>query len=211
MNNKSELQKLVIRNLAILEAAPAVVAEIQQRIFDVLNAKLEKWVGQQDTLQGVYKYPAGETTFAALDWPKTTDGDYAAYITLGCENDGGYHHCLSPLLGVLPEKFGLWFCVDARTVTGLIGKGSQPGKAWGTFLAEWYSKSQLGRRGLTLQAQSLFLPISICPDTLANNYPESVGVALEPFDFALGVLRQVIPELNKLLMAADSRFDSASA
>lgn len=206
MNDKSELQKLIIRNLSILETAPSVVAEIEKHIFDAINAKIEKWVLRKKSWEGVYKYPTGETSFKALDWPKTAEKDYAAYISLGCENTTGYQYCLSPLLGVLPEKFGLWLYVDTRTITGMNGKGTQPSKAWGTFLSDWYSTSKLPELGIDLLNQNLFLPVVIYVDKLIETYPDSISEALVPVDDALETLRQAIPELNRLLTDAGTKF-----
>jgi len=207
MNNKSELQKLVISNLAILEAAPVVVSEVEHHIFEVIDTKIEKWVQRQGDWEGIFDFLGSETSIKPMAWEKTSDGTYTACFSLACESAEGYNHYLSPLLGVVPKKFGFWFGVDAKRITGLGGKGSQPGKEWKLYLSDKFEELGLGAFGFDLCGQSLLLPLVIASEVLTSDYPDSINDALAPVDDALEALCKAIPILTELLAEASTKFN----
>ena len=122
--------------------------------------------------------------------------------TLGCETTEGSLHRLSPLCAIVPNAFGIWFGVDASWVTGTDGKGSKSVAAWRKYLAERFSQTKLADTGFELQGKSLFLPIRVDAQVLAENYPDSLDEALAPVDDALKKLEVAHPEIDGLLRAA---------
>ena len=47
MSDKHEVHQLVIRNMAVLEQAPAIVEEAEKRIFGAIDRQIEAWASIQ--------------------------------------------------------------------------------------------------------------------------------------------------------------------
>lgn len=211
MSQSYEPHRLVIQHLAVLESAPAVVSEVEQRVFGAIDEKIKEWVESQGDWEGVFDYLDEETTFKPLSWEKNENGNYLAYYTLDCETDDGYAHTLSPLLGVTPTNFGILFSLMTSWITGMSGKGAKPGAAWKKYLAEQFSKTKLPELHFELHGEDLFLPIRIDAQVLAEGYPDSLGDALTPIDEALERLEAAHPEIDALLKAAQEYHNSIQA
>ena len=63
MSDKHEVHQLVIRNMAVLEQAPAIVEEAEKRIFGAIDRKVEEWAVAQGGWVGFYDFLADETSF----------------------------------------------------------------------------------------------------------------------------------------------------
>lgn len=211
MSQSYEPHRLVIQHLAVLESAPAVVEEVEKRVFGAIDEKIKEWVESQGDWEGVFDYPDEETTFKPQSWEKDENESYLAYYTLGCETNDGYAHTLSPLLGVTPTNFGIWFSLLTSWITGMSGKGAKPGATWKKFLAEHFPKTKLSELNFELHGESLFLPIRIDAQALAEAYPDSLDDALTPIDDALKRIEAAHPEIDALLKAAQEYYISIQA
>lgn len=200
MRQSYEPHRLVIQHLSVLESAPAIVAEVEKKVFAAIDAKIRNWVESQNEWEGVYNYIEDELSFKPKYWKKEGEEDYCAYYSVGGETGDGYEHHLSPLLGVVSDKYGIWFVVNTYCVTKLSGRGMNA--AWRKFLAEKFTKTRLKELGFQLEGDSLCLPIHVDGQILANDYPNSFVEALEPFDAALKMLEIAHPEINALLKDA---------
>lgn len=197
MSQSYEPHRLAIQHLSVLESAPEIVAEVEKKVFAAIDAKIEDWVKLQNNWEGVYNYIEEELSFKPKYWEKDENEDYCAYYCIGCETGEDYEYSLSPLLGVVPDKYGIWFRVDARWVTGLSGKGVNA--AWKKYLAERFAQTKLKELDFQLEGDSLYLPIHVDANVLANDYPDSLDTALEPFNKALERLEAAHPEIDTLL------------
>lgn len=205
--------QLVIKHLAVLESAPAVVAEVEKVVFAAINRKIEKWVRSQNGWEGVFDLD--ETTFKSPLWEKNDKGEYiSAYYQFIAESPEEYNYFLSALLGIVPYRFGICFYAFASWVTGMSGRGQQPVPVWKRYLAEKFPETKLAELGFELQGDSLFLPIHVDAQILADSYseynsPNSLDAALEPVDEALKKLDQAHPQIQTLLTAAIAHFAPA--
>ena len=205
--NSNELHQLVIRNLAILEAAPKVVKEIQITVFTAINSRIREWYEKRnwDGVADCCVAKEDETIFHPRVWPKDEDGNYKAWYTFEATGYDNYAHYLSALTGIatsgdaFPYEFGLWFVVDAKAITG------QANKAWKDYLAEQVNLhpelEQAGFRIFSGNKCSLYRPVRIDSELLAQSYPDA-GDALSPVDLALQSLEDVHPIIDKILKNA---------
>lgn len=212
MSDKHEVHQLVIRNMAVLEQAPAIVEEAEKRIFGAIDRKVEEWAAAQGEWVGVYNFLADETTFKPGNWPESEIG-YLAYLELGYAPEIDCQHYLSPLVGAAPLEFGLRFAVHAPWITGLEGqKRAQPGKKWANFLQSAIDDfPALAANGFRVEGELLFHPIRLDPAILAEAYPDTLDDALEPVDEALAHLAAALPEFDRLIEAAQAHFAPQSA
>lgn len=190
---------LVIKHLSVLESAPIIVEEVEKKVFAAIDGKVKDWVESREEWDGVYDYIANKLAFKPNSWEKDEKECYRASYLVGCKTDEATHY-LSQLLGVVPDKYGIWFQVDARCITGLSGKGMNA--AWKKYLAERFFQTKLKELGFQLEGGSLYLPIHVDANVLANDYPDSLEEALEPFDVALKTLGAAHPEIEILLKGA---------
>lgn len=214
-NNTNELHQLVIRNLAILEAAPNVVNEIENKIFADINLRIRNWY-EEKSWEGIADFygDKDETTIYPSGWPKDEDGSYSAYYSFEATNDDDYTFYLSALTGIASSKnsttceFGLWFGVNAKAITG------QANKVWREYLAEQVKlHSELERAGFKIFREnrcSLYLPVRIDAELLAQSYPD-VDEALMPINQALKSLEDVHPVIDKILKNALQIFKTDGA
>jgi len=202
MSQSYEAHQLVIQNLSVVEAALPVVEEVQVAVFSAINQKIKEWVNNQGNWEGVFDYPNDETSFKPNIWDKDDKGSYLAYYSIDNTDEGTYAYYLSPLLGAVPEQFGLHFHVDTPWITRLAGRGTKPGAAWQKYLAEQFPETSLGNSGFIVNEGNIFLPIRIDSEALAENYPESIKDALSPIDVALKKLETAHPEIDALLKRA---------
>ena len=200
MSHSYEPHRLVIQNLSVLETAPAFVSEVEKRVFAAIDEKIRNWVESQDGWEGIFEYLENETSFQPVPWEKDDDGTPCAWYGFDEESDEGFIHRLSPLLGTLPVRYGLWFVVNPIWVTRLSGRGVRA--IWENYLAENFAQGKFAESGFELQKDTLFLPIRIDPQLLADGYPDSLNEALAPFDDALKKLEVVHTEIDSMLKAA---------
>ena len=209
MNQNYEPHQLVIKHLSVLETAPATVAEVQKIAFTAIDRKIEKWVQSQNGWEGYFNFLESETSFKPPRWDKNAKGEYiSAYYQFSAESPDEYNYFLSALLGIVPYRCGILFCVNASWVTGISGQGRQPVSAWKEYLAKNFPETTLAEMGFELQGENLFLPILVNAQILADSYPNSLDVALEPVDDALKKLEKAHPQIDGLLTAAQTHFRS---
>lgn len=209
-NNSNELHKLVIRNLAILEAAPKVVEDIERSVFAAINSRIRNWY-ESRKWEGIATFNGvdGETSIYPSGWPKDEDGKYQAGYSFEPTNDVDYTHYLSALTGMassdnfFPYEFGLWFYVDQRAITG------QPNKVWKKYLADQfdlYPELKLGGFNIFSGDRGLlYCPVQINAEILAQSYPE-VDEALAPLDQALKSLADLHVVFDKIVKNAVMKF-----
>lgn len=208
MNDSHEVHKLVIRNLAVLEQAPKVVEDVEKRIFGAIDRKVQEWASARGEWVGIYDFLKDETSFKPEAWPKSETG-YLAYLELGYVPELDCEHYLSPLVGAATgQAFGIRFTVHAPWITGLEGqKRAQPGKKWASFLQNAIDDYPgLATNGFRIEGEVLFHPIRLDAAILADAYPDTLDDALEPVDEALAHLAATLPDLNRLIEAAQSHF-----
>ena len=197
-----EPHRLVIKHLSVLESAPSIVAEVEKKVFSAIDEKIKEWVESRGDWEGVFNFLDDETSFKPKVWENDPSGDYGSYYELDYEAGEECKHYLSPLLAVVPIKFGIWFSVNASWVTGQNGKVARPSAAWQNYLAGKLPYTKLVELGFELRGASIFLPIRIDSELLADDYPNSLDDALEPVDQALKKLDAAHVEIDALLKAA---------
>ncbi|MDD3327083.1 MAG: hypothetical protein PHW25_08365 [Zoogloea sp.] len=212
MSDTHDVHQLVIRNLAVLEQAPAIVEEAEKRIFGAIDRKVEDWAEAQGGWHGTFDFLERDTFFKPEDWPETEDHSLIC-LELGYAQELDCQHYLSPLVGAAPQEFGLRFNVHAPWITGLEGqKRAQPGKKWASFLQSVIDDfPALAANGFRIEGELLFHPIRLDAAALADAYPDTLDDALEPVDEALAHLAAALPEFNRLIEAAQSHFTPQSA
>lgn len=213
MNELHEAHRLIIRNMRVLEEAPAVVEEVTKAVFKRINEKIEGWVETRDGWEGTFSLTGcddgGETAFQAVTWGQTDDGTYVACLQFT------YHgvlssHWLSRLIGATKDESGFLFNVLPVGITGNTGRrGARPGKAWAKYLADHLPDFPAVRQcGFRLEGESLFLPVRLDAEELAKAYPASLDDALPPIDDALKKITEILPELDRLIESAKAHFGS---
>ena len=218
MSQPYEIHKLVINNMAVLEQAPAVVAEAEKRIFGAIDEKIEKWAKAREGWDGVFDFVKNQTTFKPESWPIADDGIYLAYFEIGMLSVDDCQYALSALVGAVPQTFGFRFSVHAPWLTGLENqKRAQPGKKWANFLNEHFRDFPLlAANGFRPEGEMLFHPMRIDAAALAEAYPDTLDDALEPVDEALDHIAAALPDFDRLIKTAQAHFakngeDSAQA
>jgi len=207
MSDKHEVHQLVIRNMAVLEQAPAIVEEAEKRIFGAIDRKVEEWAAAQGGWVGFYDFLADETSFKPANWPESEIG-YLTFFELGSIPNVEFKYNLSPLVSVVTQEFGIRFNLHAPWITGLEGqKRAQPGKKWASFLQNAIDDfPALAANGFRIEGEFLFHPIRLDPAILADAYPDTLADALEPVDEALAHLAAALPEFDRLIEAAQAHF-----
>ena len=199
MSQSYEPHRLVIQHLSVLESAPAIVYEVEKRVFSAIDEKIKDWVESQGDWEGVFDYLESDTFFKPMSWENDEKGDYNAYYAPGPEIDEDYTHSLSPLIAAVSVRYGIRFIIDTNWVTR---RAARPGAAWKNFLAAQFPLTKLAEYGFELQGESLFMPIRVDAQLLADDFPDSIGDALTPLDEALKKLEAAHPEIDALLKAA---------
>ncbi len=202
MSQSYEPHRLVIQHLSVLEAAPAVVEEVEKQVFSFIDEKIKDWTESQGNWEGGFEYLESGTLFKPMSWENNEKGEYYAHYATGGETDEGYTYNLSPLISATSVRYGIWFIVDTNWVTRLAGRGARPGAAWKNFLAAQFAQTKLAEYGFELQGESLFMPIRVDAQVLAEDFPDSIGDALAPIDEALKKLEAAHPEIDALLKTA---------
>lgn len=197
-----EPHRLVIQHLTVLESAPTIVNEVEKRLFDAIDKIIEDWVQSKENWEGVFDYFDNETTFKPLSWEKDEKGTYCAYYAFGNEDNEGYSYYLSPLIGIVPVRCGIWFGVETAWVTRLNGKGAKPSAAWKKYLAVQFPQTTLAASGFELQGENLFMPVRIDAQILAESYPDLLDDALAPIIDALKKIEIAHPQIDELIKAA---------
>lgn len=197
-----EPHRLVIQHLSVLESAPAIVGEVEKQVFAAIDEKVQKWVGVHDEWEGIFDFLDDETSFKPISWEKAEDETWPVCYSLQSETDEGFSSNLAPLFGVVPVRYGAWFLVNVNWITRLAGRGARPGAAWKNFLAAQFPLTKLAEHGFELQGESLFMPVRVDAQVLAEDFPDSIGDALAPIDEALKKLEAAHPEIDALLNAA---------
>jgi hypothetical protein len=82
MNHSYEPHRLVIQHLAILEAAPIIVGEVEKRVFGAIDKKISDWVDLRGDWEGVFDYLDDESSFKPTSWELDESGNYCAWYTL---------------------------------------------------------------------------------------------------------------------------------
>lgn len=211
MNEPYEAHRLIIRNMRVLEEAPAVIEEVTKAVFKRINEKIEQWVEAREGWEGVFAEnghdDGGETSFQATQWGQTDAGTYVACLHFTYRGERSWHW-LSPLIGASEDQFGFFFEVSPVWITGNTGrKGARPGTAWKRYLADHLQDfPALTQCGFGPGGEDLFLPVRLDADELAEAYPDSLDDALPPIDEALKKISDILPELDRLIASAKAHF-----
>ncbi len=204
------LHQLVIRNLAVLEQAPAIAEEIDDSVLHAIEGRVRDWASARS---GWWVTPDNDKEFCQFGppgWPHDQDKDeHKAFYTFGYDPkyEDKFEYLISGLTGAVPFEVGIWFKVDASWITHRTGKGTRPQRAWQQFLALQVAERQhLQSNGFGLADGSLFLPVHLVADDLANAYPDALSDALAPLDDALNKLAEAHPEIDAIVKAAELEF-----
>jgi hypothetical protein len=203
------LQQLVIQNLAVLEQAPVVAEEVDDKVMRAIDRRVENWASSRPEWWVDADYDKDLCHFGPESWPHDPD-DRKAYYYLGStseKDDEDYLYYVSALTGAVPIEFGIWFEVDAPWLTRRTGRGARPRAAWQEFLAaQLVGRQRLQSSGFRLLRGGLFLPVRLSADDLANAYPDALDDALAPLDDALIKLEETHFEIDTIVKAATSKF-----
>ena len=209
MSQTYEPHRLVIQYLSVLESAPAIVEEVEKKLFAAMNEKIMDWVKkrQDQVWEGIYSFydDKGETSFKPISWVNNeNEEDWIAWYTLTTiPDEDSFQHWLSPLLGVTSTEFGFMFGVREGYVTNLTEKRARPAAAWKSYLAAQFNNfPTIEANGFRIVGGNLFLPFKLYAQDIADAYPDSLGDALMPIDEALNKLGTAHPEIDALLKKA---------
>jgi hypothetical protein len=212
------LEKLIIRNLAILEQAPMIAEKIDEEVVRAVDARVGEWAGGRSEWWVEANLPQNNTItdeqfcyFGPNTWPfSQEEKEYKAYYHLGTtseKEDEDYHYYISALTAAVPIEFGIRFEVDAPWITRLVGRGARPQAAWQKFLASQLAERQLLQSvGFRLVRGTLFLPIHLASEDLATAYPDALSDAFGPLDEALVSLERGHSEIDAIVNAAAAQF-----
>lgn len=196
-----EICKLVIENIELLEEAPNVIDEIENKVFKEINNRFKAYLDGREGWKddGVYTYlddGDGETTFAPIGWPEDEETDYTAFYGFNCNSGDNFQYWLTALGGKKSSaKFGIFFNVENNSI-GM--KKNQ----WKSFLmGQYQSKTVLQESGVTYEGSSLCIPIVIDPKLMAEEYPD-FDACLNPVDDALEILMKVNPYIDEIVKEA---------
>jgi len=199
----NEICKLVIENVDLLEEAPTVIEEIENKVFNEINNRFKAYFDDREGWKndGAYNYLGdgdGETTFAPIGWPEDEETDYTAFYQFRCNSGEDYLYWLTALTGKTSlVKYGIYFSVDINS----MGMNK---KQWKNFLMNQYqSKQILQESGVTYEEVSLCIPITIDPKLMAEEYPD-FDTCLKPVDYALEILMKVNPHIDEIVKTAIS-------
>ena len=208
MSDKHEVHQLVIRNMAVLEQAPAIVEEAEKRIFGAIDRKVEEWASAQKGWDGIYDFLESETTVKPAIWPTDEKDTWPACFSLNMLHGEGYKYRLSGLVHADGKEFGIRFVVGALWITNTEGrKYVTANKIWKEFLKTQFDNiPTFAQNGFRVEGDELFHPIRLDPAILADAYPDTLADALEPVDEALAHLAAALPEFDRLIEAAQAHF-----
>lgn len=172
MQYPESLCQLVIRNMAIVEDAPSVVAEIEKELFGTINEEIEKTVSGLNGWKGFYDLITEKedelTFFAPSDWPKDDSGEYLACYALDCvEPDGSEFEWLSVATGLRNATLCFQFEID----NSLVEVSTREKKR---LLQEFFLKNPaLEKAGFMYHKTGvIYLPFIFDAETLANEFPD---------------------------------------
>ncbi|GAC1607830.1 MAG: hypothetical protein NVS3B3_11360 [Aquirhabdus sp.] len=201
-SDNNDINRLIINNLAVLEAAPVLIEQIQNKVFQILDSKIENWVRSQEGWIGAYQYLENETYFHPPIWKADSSDECYASYQLCIETGEIDCYPLSVLTGAVPDQFGLWFAVDPKSVTRL-SQGSKKNTQWRKFLIKHFALTQLSEAGFRIVDDGLFIAFDVVdPQLLADCYPNSLDDALACVDKVLDILEKKHPEIDALLKSA---------
>ena len=183
--------KLVIENVELLEEAPNVIEEVENKVFKEINNRIKTFFANREGWKedGVYTFlediEDAQTTFAPIDWPEDEDKNYTAYYSFRSGSGEDYQYWLTALVGkTSADRFGIYFEVDCNSV-------GMNKRQWKNFLASQYQKQPfLQESNVLLEESSLCIPIIIDSKLMAEEYP-FFETCLKPVDDALEILLKV--------------------
>lgn len=201
----SDISKLIIKNIALLEEAPKIIEEIEKKLYEAINAKFKKFLEDHDDWKGEYSYgeESGEATLAPDSWPEDENGSYWAWYTLGPSKTSNedYQYDLTALFGQTPHgRFALSFGVYRE---GLCGMNK---KAWKDYLLKEYKeRPELKLNGVQLEREVLLIPINLDAAKVEAEYPDDLDECLKPIDDALSTLTMVHPQIDQIVNKASEQ------
>lgn len=212
MSDTHDVHQLVIRNLGVLEQAPAIVEEAEKRIFEAIDKRIKDWIQAQENW-AVFGCLSSDIWFKPLAWPVRAEEEWPTCFSIGTLTSEGFRYTLSAIVGAVNETFGIHFLIDASWITGLEGqKNARAGKKWEDFLRNRITDfPAFAQNGFHPEGQTLFHPVQLNATALADAYPNTLADALEPVDEALAHLAAALPEFNRLIEAAQSHFTPQAA
>lgn len=195
-----QLDALIIRNIADLDATARRIGAIEARIFSEIGEKVENWANEQGWLSGP---DPDEIWCAPPEWKN--DEDYDAWFGFarggtgarkGGQEDGLYE--LTRLLGVGPGFYG--FRLEQR----LLGK-----RDWKVLL--YKQAENLQAHGFIIEnSGSAFMDVRIDAGLLAEGLEgDDLADALRPISDALDRLKGAEGLVNSLLSHAKDRAQNA--
>ena len=196
MKYSSELSKLVIHNMKVIETAPQVVEEIEETIFEEINkickdfSETMKWRGQFN----FYEVPVkGDLKFYPNNWisPEATK-PFASY-GLSCKEENDERNWLSLLLGLYPGEFVYFmFRIDR-----LFLKANKTN--FKIMLNKSFSnKPQLSKLGFKIDDDNIILPFYLDESVLSEEYPSNLDSVFIPVKNALESVRKAHVDLDSI-------------
>lgn len=199
MPYNDDICKLVIENIALLEQAPLVIAEISETIFKEINKKFKDYFENDTTWEGVYSYfeegDCEETRMKPKTWPSDED-EYQAYYEFTDDSEECEYY-LTALFGGIPLcKYSIYFCFEANNLCGMNKR------TWKDFLKKQYlARADLHVNGVQLEDECLSIPIRLDPKAVVAGYPD-FDECLTPIDEAINTLMKVHPIIDEIVQEA---------
>lgn len=200
MPYNNDICKLVIENIALLEEAPLVIAEIQEEIFKAINKKFKGVFEKYTTWEGFYSYfeegDRAETRMKPNIWP-SDEVEYQAYYEFIDESDECEYY-LTALFGGKPLcKYAISFYFNAINLCGMNKR------TWKDFLKKQYNaRPDLKANGVQLEGgECLSISIRLDPKAVAAEYPD-FDECLKPIDDAINALMKVHPLIDEIVQEA---------
>ena len=206
MSDKYEAHKLAINNLEVIEQAFPIIEEVQKKVFSKIDKKVETFAFDEDwSDDGDYKFFEDGTCFQPKGWARKENDEYLNYFEIGSDQEDGEggQFWLSYITGAFPQRIGINFCVDVKTITK---KAKYSSSIWPNFLSQNSSAQQLKGEGFEFIGDCIFLPILIDSSLLADCYPNAIDDALSPVDDALDKIKKNLPQFEQIIKDADAYF-----
>lgn len=194
MNYSPELCKLVIQNLNVLEVAPKIVDEIEDKIFEEIKKRCEDSFKKEKGWKVNFDFSEGIMEFYPGSWIQEQNEIPIAKIKLtNIEKDDDDSFWLSLFLGLRPGgEVAFSFSIDYNVLR--VDK-----RGFKRLLVECFdNNSELQKLGFRLNDDTLALTVVLNEKILVEEYPDDLDKSFVPIDKALKVFHETLPVLTEM-------------
>ncbi len=196
MAYSTELCKLIIQNMKVIEAAPKIVTQIEKKIFKEIDQRCENYFKKNKGWLGTFDFIDDDLQFYPDNWSQGVDTQIAKFAFDLIGDDPEESHWVSVLLDLIPEgNTGFKFSIDHGVLK--VGKPQ-----FRKLLQKYFSKNtklqELGFRNDKSEPE-LVLAVTLDEKSLVAGYPTDLDRFFKPIDNALDAINEAQPFLNKIV------------